>query len=252
MHLALPGFGLTLIFTIALCVHVVRTGRELFWIFIILFGLPPIGGIVYLVAVVLPSVMGGPAVRNARQAAQATLDPGRGYRQAKAAVADTPTVANRMRLAEAAGVLGAWDEALVQYQQSAQGVHAEDPALMEGLARALVELGRFAEALPILERLGLEGDPGHTPQIGLLFARTYEGLGRPTEADRYFRSAGMNVPGLEGLARYAAFMARAGRGEEARQMLSEIDQRLARTNARFQKEGRQWRDLAAEAISKAR
>jgi hypothetical protein len=252
MSLPLPLFGLTLIFSIILCVHVVRTGRELFWLWIILFGLPPIGGIVYFVAVLLPSIMGGPTVRNARQAAQATLDPTRAYRQAKDAVADTPTVANRMRLAEAAGELGAWDEALTQYQQSAQGVHAEDPALMEGLARALTELGRFSEALPILERLGLQGDPGHTPQIGLLFARTYEGLGRPSDADRYFRSAGMSVPGLEGLARYAAFMARAGRGEEARQMLGEIDQRLARTNARFQKEGRMWRDLAADAIAKAR
>jgi hypothetical protein len=252
MHLPLPAFGLTLIFSIALCVHAVRTGRELFWLWIILFGLPPIGGIVYFIAVLLPSIMGGPTVRGARQAAQATLDPTRAYRQSKAALANTPTVANRMRLAEAAGGLGSWDEALAQYREAAQGVHAEDPALMEGLARALVELGRYAEALPILERLGLDGDPGHTPQIGLLFARTYEGLGRPADADAYFQSAGLRTPGLEGLARYAAFKARMGRADDARQMLDEIDQRLSRTNPRFQKEGRVWRDLAAEAISKAR
>ena len=58
----------------------------------------------------------------------------------------------------------------------------------------------------------------------------------------------MRVPGLEGLGRYAAFMARNGRKDEARQMLTEIDQRLARTNPRFQREGRVWRDLAAKAI----
>ncbi|HUO21057.1 MAG TPA: tetratricopeptide repeat protein [Caulobacteraceae bacterium] len=242
---------LSLAFSIGLCVHVVRTGREAFWLWVILL-FQPLGGIVYLVAIVLPSLMGGPTARRAGAAARATLDPTRDYRQAQQAVQDTPTVHNRMRLAEAAGELGRWDEALTQYRQAAQGVHAEDPALMEGLARALVELGQFAEALPILERLGLDGEPGHTPQIGLLFARAYEGLGRPSDADRYYRSAGLRTPGLEGLARYAAFLARAGRADEARQMLTDIDQRLARTNARFQKEGRQWRDLAAEAIARAR
>jgi hypothetical protein len=248
MNLPLPAFGLTLIFSIALCVHVVRSGRELFWLWIILFGLPPIGGIVYFVAVLLPSIMGGPTARKAGQAARSTLDPTRDYRQAKDAVADTPTVHNRMRLAEAAGELGRWEEAEAQYRTAAQGVHAEDTALMSGLAKALVELGRYDEALPILQKLGQAGDPGHTPQLGLLFARVYEGLGRAADADRYFRSAGLRVPGLEGLARYAAFMARNGRRDEAVQMLAEIDQRLARTNARFQKEGRVWRDLAADAI----
>lgn len=252
MNLPLPLFGLTLIFSIALCVHVVRTGRELFWLWIILFGLPPIGGIVYFVAVLLPSIMGGPTVRKAGAAARETLDPTRDYRRAREALEQTPTVNNRMRLAEAAGALGRWDEAEAQYRTAAQGVHAEDTALMEGLARALVELGRYADALPILEKLGRAGDPGHTPQLGLLFARAYEGLGRTTDADRYYQSAGLRVPGLEGLARYAAFMARNGRRDEAGQMLAEIDQRLARTNVRFQREGRVWRDLAADALSRAR
>jgi hypothetical protein len=43
-------------------------------------------------------------------------------------------------------------------------------------------------------------------------------------------------------------MARSGRTAEAREMLAEIDRRLARTNPRFQREGRIWQDLAASAI----
>jgi hypothetical protein len=246
--MSLPLFGLDLLFAIALCVHAVRTGQPMFWLWIILLVAPPIGGIVYLIAIVLPSILGGPTARRAGQAARETLDPARDYRRAKAAVEDSPTVHNRMRLAAAAGALGRWEEAESLYREAAQGVHAEDPALMFGLAHALVELGRHGEALPILQRLGQEGDPGHTPQLGLLFARVYEGLGRAAEADRHYRSGGMGVPGLEGLARYAAFMARTGRMAEARELLAEIDGRLARTNARFLKEGRAWRDLAAEAI----
>lgn len=245
MNLSL--FGLSLIFSIGLCVHAVRTGQNYFWLWIILL-FQPLGGVVYLVAIVLPSIMGGTAVRKAGQAARDTLDPTRDYRRAKAEVEETPTVHNRMRLAAAAGELGRWDEAEAQYRVAAQGVHAEDPALMSGLAQSLTELGRFEEALPILQRLGQDGDPGHTPQLGLLFARVYEGLGRLREADDYFRTGGLRVPGLEGLGRYAAFMARNGRTAEAREMLEEIDRRLARTNPRFQREGRVWRDLAAKAM----
>lgn len=240
-------FGLSLIFSVGLCVHAVRTGQNYFWLWIILL-FQPLGGVVYLVAIVLPSIMGGPTVRMAGQAARATLDPTRDYRRAKADVEDTPTVHNRMRLAAAAAELGRWDEAEAQYRAAAQGVHADDTALMSGLAQSLTELGRFDEALPVLERLGREGDPGHTPQLGLLFARVYEGLGRLREADDYYRTGGMRVPGLEGLGRYAAFMARNGRQAEAREMLAEIDRRLARTNPRFQREGRIWRDLAAKAL----
>ncbi|HVY34286.1 MAG TPA: tetratricopeptide repeat protein [Caulobacteraceae bacterium] len=239
--------GLSLIFSVGLCVHAVRTGQNYFWLWIILL-FQPLGGVVYLVAIVLPALMGGPTVRMAGQAARATLDPTRDYRRAKADVEDTPTVHNRMRLAAAAAELGRWDEAEAQYRAAAQGVHADDTALMSGLAQSLTELGRFDEALPVLERLGREGDPGHTPQLGLLFARVYEGLGRLREADDYYRTGGMRVPGLEGLGRYAAFMARNGRQAEAREMLAEIDRRLARTNPRFQREGRIWRDLAAKAL----
>ena len=245
--MTLSLFGLSLIFSIALCVHAVRTGQNYFWLWIILL-FQPLGGVVYLIAIVLPAIMGGPTVRMAGEAARETLDPTRDYRRAKADVEETPTVHNRMRLAAAAGELGRWDEAEGQYRVAAQGVHAEDPALMSGLAQALTELGRFDEALPVLERLGKEGDAGKTPQVGLLLARVYEGLGRLREADDQFRTAGMQVPGLEGLARYAAFMARSGRATEAREMLEEIDRRLARTNHRFQREGRAWRDLAARAM----
>jgi hypothetical protein len=247
MSFSLPTIGLALIFSIAMCVHVVRTGRELFWLWIILLVAPPIGGLVYFIAIVMPSLMGGPAARRASQVARETLDPGRDYRDAKAALAESPTVHNRMRLAEAAGELGRWDEAEALYRESAQGVHAEDPALRFGLANALVQLGRHADALPILDRLQAEGDAGRESQIALLFARSYEGLGRIAEAEKAFKAA-QSLPGLEGIARYGAFLARTGRTGEAREILAEIDARLARVNSRFLKEGRAWRDLAAREI----
>jgi hypothetical protein len=240
---------LGMVFSIAMCVHVVRTGQNMIWLMIILF-LSPLGAIVYLVAVVVPGLTGGPAARKAREAARETLDPTRDYRQAKQAADDTPTVHNRMRWAAAAGELGKWEEAETVYRQAAQGVHAEDPALAYGLARSLVELGRFVEARPLIEKL--EADQPRTPQTALLLARAYEGLGLTAEAEQPYQYAAARLPGLEGLARQCAFLARTGRKAEAQEALDEIDKRLERTNVRFQREGRQWRDLAADAVRRSK
>jgi hypothetical protein len=249
MSLPLPLLGLSLLLSVLLCVHVVRSGREMYWLWIILM-FQPIGGVIYLVAILIPAFMRGPTVRKAGQAARETLDPTRNYRDAKAAVDDAPTVHNRMRLAVSAGELGRWDEAEGQYRAAAQGVHAEDPAVAFGLAHALVELGRYGEALPILQKL--ETESPRTPQTALQIARAYEGLGRMAEAEAPYQHAAARLPGLEGLARQAAFFAHTGRRAQAEEALAEIDKRLDRTNPRFQKEGRHWRDLAADAVAKGR
>ena len=250
MSLPLPLLGLSLIFSILLCVHAVRSGKEMYWLWIILM-FQPIGGLVYFVAILLPSLTGGPTARKAREAARETLDPTRAYRTAKQAVDDSPTVYNRMRLAAAAGELGRWDEAEALYRLAAQGVHAEDPALAYGLAHSLVELGRYDEAAPLLEQLEA-GNP-RTPQTALQLARAYEGLGRPADAEAPYQYAAARLPGLEGIARQAGFLARTGRRQEAQEALTEIDKRIERlNNPRFRKEARQWRDLAAEGISRAK
>ena len=245
----LPGLLLIGGFLIAMCVHVVRTHRELFWIWIILVMFPPIGALVYFIAIVLPELIRGPTARRVGRAARETLDPMRAYRDAKAAHDQTPTVHNQMRLAAAAAELGRHDEAEALYAQAMQGVHADDPALLLGRAKALIELNRPGEAMPLLERLSEEGAAGQTPQATLALARACEGLGRSEEAARAYDWAAPRLPGLEGIARQAAFLARTGRQAEAREALGEIDKRLDRANPHFRKEGRVWRDLAAQAIA---
>lgn len=246
----LPGLLLIGGFLVAMCLHVVRTGREIFWIWIILVVFPPIGALVYFIAIVLPELFRGPTARKVGRAARETLDPMRDYREATAAHDLAPTVHNQMRLASAAATLGRHGEAEALYAEAMQGVHADDPALLLGRAKALIELGRPGEALPLLERLSQEGAAGQTPQATLALARAYEGLGRNEEAARAYERAAPRLPGLEGIARQAAFLARTGRAAEAQDILAEIDKRLARANPHFRKEGRAWRDFAAEAIAR--
>ena len=250
MAFGLPGLLVIGGFLIWMCIHVVRSGQQIFWIWIILVVFPPVGALVYFFAIVLPEIIRGPTARKVGRAARDTLDPTRGYRDAKAAHELTPTVHNQMRLAAAAAELGRHEEAEALYAQAAQGVHADDPALLLGRAKALIELNRPAEGLGLLQRLSADGKEGQTPQAVLTFARAYEALGRMDEAARSYDWAAPRLPGLEGVARQAAFLARTGRRGEAAEALAEIDRRLDRANPHFQREGRAWRDFAAEAIAR--
>jgi hypothetical protein len=242
-------FALSLLFSILLAVHVVRTGREMYWLMIILM-FQPLGGVVYAIVHVLPDIFGGSTARRITKAARESLDPTREYREAKAACDDTPTVRNQSRLAAAAVELGKFEEAEELYAQAAQGIHAEDPALLLGRAQALLELNRAAEALAVLDHLGQDSD-ARTPSTAVALGRAYEALGRVGEADTAYQWASQRMPGFEGLARYAAFMARHGRKDEAREALAEMDKRLTKLRGHFHKEARHWRDLAAKALSEA-
>jgi hypothetical protein len=243
----IPLFGISLIFSIALCVHVVRTHQQMYWLWIIL-AFQPLGGVVYLLAVVAPEFLGGTAAQRMKSAARQALDPQREYREAAQAVDDAPTVANRARLAVAAAGLGRHDEAERLYAEALQGLYADDPQLLLGRANALIELNRPAEALPLLETLGAQANGGRTPHTALALGRAYHGLGRMAEADTALRWAAAHLPGFEGMARYAVFLADTGRKDEAREALAEIDKRLAKTHAHFRKEARGWRELAAGAV----
>ena len=163
---------------------------------------------------------------------------------------DTATVHNRMRLAAAAAALGRHAEAEQLYAEAAQGIHADDPALLLGRANALIELGRAAEALPLVDKL-VAGTGRPQPATALAQARVYEALGRYTEADAAYQWAAGRLPGLEALGRYAASWPAPGARPRRADNLAEIDRRIERANPQFRREGRPWRDLAAQALARA-
>ena len=101
----------------------------------------------------------------------------------------------------------------------------------------------------MLDRLGKNEDGGRTPPAALALGRAYEGVGRIAEADTAYDWAAQRMPGFEALARYAAFMARHGRRDEAREVVAELDKRLSQLRPQYRKEGRAWRDLAAQALA---
>ena len=230
-------------------IHVVRTGREMFWLWLFIIG-PLIAPAFYFFAVLVPSWMGGTGARKVGQVARQTLDPERDYRNALRTLEDTPTVGARMKVAHAAAALGRWSDAEAQWALASEGAWADDPAILMGHAISLLELGRYADALKNLEKLKAQGPEGKTPTVALAFARAYEGLGRNEEAEDAYRFAADRVPGLESGGRYVAFMAKTGRREDAEIGFQEIERRLAKIAPPLRAEARTWRDLAAKALGR--
>lgn len=227
--------------------HAVRSGRAQTWLWILVIG-GPLGATIYVFAVLVPEWMGGRTARNISATARAVLDPERDYRAAKAALEDADTVGGRMRLAQAAAALGRWEEAETAWASCVVGQFADDPVVLLGHANALIELGRFPEALKRLEQLSTQGKENDTAPVALAYARTFEGLGRVTDADAPFKFAAERLPGLEAACRYAAFLARTGRGEDARAALTDIERRFAKVNPQLRGIDRPWVDMAAKAV----
>lgn len=236
--------------SIICAVHVVRTGKEMYWLWILVIG-GPLGAAFYFFAVLLPEMLGGRAARNVSRAAVKAMDPEREYRAALRNLEDTPTVGNRMKVAQSAAALGRWSDAEAQWALCLEGHWADDPVILLGHANALLELGRFEDALKRLEQLRTLGRDGETPVVALAFARAYEGLGRNEEADNAYRFAADRVPGLEAGGRYVAFLAKTGRREDAEIGLGELDRRLQKIAPSLRGEARQWRDMAAKALGRA-
>lgn len=230
-------------------IHVVRTGQQMYWLWILVIA-PLLGPAIYFFAVLMPEFAGGRTVRNVGKAAQNALDPERNFRNAMRALEDTPTVGNRMKVAQAAEALGRWNEAEAQWALCVEGHWAEDPTILLGHARALLEVGKYAEALQRLEQTKKLGREGETPTAVLMFARAYEGLNRNEDADSAYRFAADRVPGLEAGGRYVAFMAKTGRKSDAEIGLAELDRRLTKIAPPLRPEARIWRDMAAKALGR--
>lgn len=143
--------------------HVVRTGREMFWLWLFVIG-PLIAPAFYFFAVLVPEWMGGRDARSVGKVARQTLDPERDYRNALRLLEETPTVDARMKVAHAAAALGRWSDAEAQWALSAEGGWADDPAILMGHTYALLELGRYAEALERLDKLKALGPEGKRQQ----------------------------------------------------------------------------------------
>ena len=97
----MPAIGVILLLAQITCaVHVARTGRNYYWIYIIVF-VPVVGMAAYFFAELLPELMQSRTARQAASGVAKALNPGKDLREALRRVEITPTAQNKVSLAEA-------------------------------------------------------------------------------------------------------------------------------------------------------
>lgn len=207
----MPLGVIILLISIGFAVHAVRTGRPFYWLWLILF-LPPIGSVVYFLAEILPELRSRRPVRQAVAQARNALTAERDYRDLAVEVAEAPTVANRIALAEAMLQRGDSGGALAQYRAARVRPHDTDPLLLLGLARCHLARAEPSDALDILEQL-LATNPGYQSNDGhLLYARALEACGRSAEALSEYSTLVPIFPGQEARTHFAATLYAVERG----------------------------------------
>jgi hypothetical protein len=229
--------------------HVFRTGRAHFWALLILF-LPVVGAVIYYAFEIFP---GSREHRNARlvanQLAQAFM-PNSELQRRLLEVERCPSVNNRIAAAEGLMRCGMYYRAVGMYEGALQGIYANDPQLMMGLARAHVNNHTFEQATEVLERLHRLDARYRPDDARLLNARALEGMGCHHEALREYEELTHVFVGLEAKCRYGLLLKRLGFNKQANNVFNDVLAHAGRFNIRTDAE-QVWIDTAKRSLLEA-
>lgn len=233
---------------LACAIHVVRSGRPLYWLFLIL-AFPAIGCLIYVAVALLPDLFGSPAAYQAAQAARRAVDPERDYRRLAQQLEITDTAGNRQALAEECLRLGRVDEAIELYRTALTGMHAEDPWLRLGLAKAKFAAGDFAGCVQVLDEIRRLNPKFESTEGHLLYARALEELGQLDDALAEYDALVQYFGGEEAKVRYAFLLRRRGLDAKAQQILQGVVRAVERGPRHYRRSQRDWYEAAKKALS---
>jgi hypothetical protein len=231
-----------------LIVHVIKTGRNMLWIWAIAL-LPLLGSIVYVVVELLPQVLGSRTARRATTGVRRMIDPDRELRRASVEVEVSGNVDARRRLAEELFERSQYDAAIDVYRGGLKGIFEHDPTLLLGLARAQFAKQDFAAARATLERLTQHNPDFKSADAQLLYARTLEAQEALDEAERAYATLAPGYPGAEARLRYGVLLKRRGKLQEAHRVLKDLLDGARLGPAHYRKAQAEWLERARRELS---
>ena len=235
--------ALTLALNVLCIIHALRARQPYYW-FMIILALPGIGAGIYFFMEILPDLQHSRAAREAASDIGRVINPEREIHEATAALRLTDTAENRKRLAEALVAAQRYEEARTLYETALTGAHADDPALMLGLARAQFGCQDYAGVCETLDRLREILPDYESADAHLLYARSREGLGDTDGALVEYGALSGYYPGEEARVRHALLLQRLGHVEEARAEFEQVVTSVETAPKTYFRAQRDWYNVA--------
>ena len=238
---------LSIIVQVALIIHVVKTGRNQIWIWVLaLLSLP--GAIAYIAVEILPELFRSRTGQRTARGLRKAMDPGADLRRYENEARVGSNVASRQRYAEELVRHQRYDEAIGQYREALTGLYEHDPNLMQGLAQAQFGKGDAAAARATLDELIQRNPDFRSPAGHLLYARALEAEGNVPKALEEYAVLAPSYPGAEASVRYAQLLQAQGRRAEAQKVARELLEQARIAPGHYRRAQRPWLDAAQRLL----
>jgi hypothetical protein len=232
-----------------LIVHVINTGRNFLWIWVLLllpFGL---GAITYVAVELIPALLKSRGARRTARGIRKAMDPGADLRRYESeARVGGGNVASRQRYAEELMRRERFPEAITQYREALTGLYEHDPNLMLGLAQAQFGQGDAGAARVTLDDLIRLNPDFRSPQGHLLYARALAAEGNVQKALQEYKVLAPSYPGAEAAARYAQLLEAQGERAEAQRVARELLEQARIAPGHYRRAQRPWLEAAQRLL----
>lgn len=238
---------LSVLLQAGLIVHVIKTGRNQLWIWVLIL-LPLAGAVAYVAVEILPELFGSRTAQRTARGLKKAMDPTADLRRYEGESRVTGNVASRQRYAQELVRHERYDEAIAQYQQALTGLYQHDPNLMLGLAQAQFSKGAASAARATLDQLIASNPDFRSPAGHLLYARALEAEGNTAKALEEYSVVAPAYPGAEAAVRYAQLLQAQGRKAEAQKVARELLDQARISPAHYRRAQREWLDAAQRLL----
>jgi hypothetical protein len=239
--------GVVLLIQLCFAYHALKTGRPYWWLFVIM-GFPVMGCVLYYFIEVFPSSRESRKAEKAARAVARAWDPERTLREKVADLEGCGSVENRVQLARACMNHRMYADAATLYRSCLNGVYENDPDIRFGLAGAHLMNGAYSVALPLAQKLRETHPSFRGSDVGMLLAKSLEGAGNLEAAAAEFKLLADTYPGEEGRWRYAALLAKLGRGADAQEVLRRMLRNAERMPDHYRDAQAEWLTFAREHL----
>jgi hypothetical protein len=245
----MPLVVLSVIVQIAFIIHILKTGRNTTWIWVVMM-LPAAGAAAYFFMEILPELSQSRSGVKAQKGLGKLINPNKNFKDATNNFTVVDTVENSSKLAAEYLTKEMFAEAKELYEKCLTGIHEDDPDLMYGLAQSEYGLENYAQTKQVLDNLIRDNPTYKNVDAHLLYARCLVKLKETDAALKEFAALDEYYPGPEATYRYAMLLQTLDKNDQAEALLEKILQDAKLSDKHYRARYKAWINKAKQELKK--